>query len=317
MLSNVNLNDIYPMGFLLRKTRHGGYLDAFKMKPINTNYFKTKLETALKTVLDRSKNGEIRFEDMHEDTEDDAVVVLDVGGYQTVRHTIEQIFQHTEANELDSLKSVIGAKFSAMLFGIPDGKSVIAIDSVDIYDKTVVEKGYFIATYDDTALEELKQDSALVFKYGLPCIYFEKENKLLVLNRRKTEQIFNLVEYYRKNAETKFAELKDEGIVEIDDDVLNSELKNITTARKINNMIKTDSFTRNIDYYKEYESRSSDFDDERAKITIKNNKVVISSKDDLRSFLHITREDVLESMMDPDKKFLAFKKRPIKRKQDL
>lgn len=304
------------MGFLLRKARHGQYLDAFRMKPVRTNYFKNKLELSLNTVLTRYHNNEIKFDDMHIDTEEDAVVVLDVDRYQTVRLTIEHIFQQAEANELDSLKSVTGAKFSAMLFGIPNNNSVIAIDSVSIYNKTVFEKGQLVATYDDVSLQELKEDSVLIFEYGLPCIYFEKMRKLLVLDKQKTEKIFNLLEYYRKNAQTKFDELVDEELVEINNVMLNLELSNITTARKINNMVRTDSFTKNIDYYKEYEKRSTDFDDDQAKITIKNDKVIINTKDDLRSFLYITREDILESIMDPDRKFLAFKKRPIRRKQD-
>ena len=131
-----------------------------------------------------------------------------------------------------------------MLFDMPEGKSVITIDFVDIFSTGTLESGYFVATYDETALEELKKDSVLVFKYGLPCIYFEEEQKLLVLNRKKTEEIFNLLEYYQKNASAKFVELVDRGIIEIDDTVLNSELRNVTTARKINNMIKMDSFTK-------------------------------------------------------------------------
>ena len=316
MLSGVKLDDIRPNGFLLKKTRHGRYLDAYRMKPVRTDYFKNKLKSTLKTIHERYNTGEIKLEGMHEDTEDDAVVVWDVNEYQTVRSTIEQIFQHADAQQLGSLKSVTGAKFSAMLFDIPDGKSVIAIDSISIFSKAAFERGLFVATYDETALEELKQESVLVFEYGLPCIYFEEENMMLVLDKQKTEKIFNLLEHYQKNATKKFGKLVDEDIIEIDSDVLNSELRNITTARKINNMIKMDSFTKDIDYYKEYENKSLDFDDERTRITIQNDKVIISNKDDLRSFLHITRDDVVESMMDNDKKFIAFKKRPIKRKQN-
>ena len=315
MLSGTDLNGISPMGFLLKKARHGKYLNAYRMKPINTDYFRDKLMLTLKSVYDKYKTREIKIKDIHADVDDNAVVILDVNEYQTIKSTIEQIFQDAETMPMDSLKSTARAKFSAMLFDIPDGKSVISIDTVEVFFKNVFEKGIFVATYDETAVEEMKHDSALVFRYELPCIYFEEEEKLLVLDRKKTEGIFNLLEHYQKNARTKFVELVDENIVEIDSAVLDSELKNITTARKINSMIKTDEFTKDIDFYKEYKSKSSDFDDKLAQITIKNDKVIISNKDDLLAFLHITRDAVIESMMYPDKKYISYVKRPIKRKQ--
>ena len=315
MLSGTDLSGISPMGFLLKKARHGKYLNAYRMKPIKTAYFRDKLNLTLKSVYDRYNTREIKIEDIHADVDDNAVVVLDVNEYQTIKSTIEQIFQDATTEPMDSLKSTAGAKFSAMLFDIPDGKSVISIDTVEVLFKSAFEKGVFVATYDETAVEEMEHDSALVFRYELPCIYFEEEEKLLVLDRKKTEGIFNLLEHYQKNARTKFVKLVDENIVEIDDAVLDSELKNITTARKINNMIKTGDFAKDINFYKEYKSKSSDFDDKLAQITIKNDKVIISNKDDLLAFLHITRDDVIESMMYPDKKYISYAKRPIKRKQ--
>ena len=314
MRKNVDLGDILPMGFLLKKNRHGRYLDAYRMKPIKIDYFTEKLKSTLDTVHERYENREIRFEHMHEDTDDDAVVILDVDDYQTIRHTIEGIFRHADANPLDSLKSMKNVKFSAMLFDIQNDSAVITIDSVSVFSKAFFEKGGFVATYDDKFVDEFKKDSVLAFEYGLPCIYFEKERKLLVLDRNKTEEIFNLIEYYKKNAETKFQELVDSGIIEVADDILNSELRGITVARQVNNMIKANAFTRDIDYYKKYEEKSSDFDDNRTKITIRNNKVIINDKDDFRSFLHITKDDILESIVDSDQKFLSYKKRPITRR---
>lgn len=314
MTRNIDLDNILPIGFLLKKNRHGRYLDAYRMKPIRTDYFTKKLKSTLDAVHNRYLNGEIKFEYMHEDTEDDAVVILDVNDYQTIKRTIEEILLQADANSLDRLKSVKDARFSAMLFGIPNDRSVIAIDSVLILSQDFFNKGYFVATYDDEFVDAFKKDSVLAFEYELPCIYFEKERKLLVLDRKKTEKIFNLIEYYQKNAKTKFHELVDSGIIEITDDVLSSELRNITVARQINNMIKANSFTRDIEYYKKYKDKSSDFDDNRTKITIRDNKVMISNRDDFRSFLHITKDDVLESIVDTEQKFLSYKKRPITRR---
>ena len=104
MINNIELDDIRPMGFLLKKARHGRYLDAYKMKPINTDYFKKKLKSTLKTLHDRSKNGEIKFDNRHEDTEDDAVAVLDVSEYQTVMSTIDQIPPASRSEPFGQLK---------------------------------------------------------------------------------------------------------------------------------------------------------------------------------------------------------------------
>ncbi len=47
-----------------------------------------------------------------------------------------------------------------------------------------------------------KTKSILAFELGLPCIYFEETEKMVVFDRPKTESILNLKEYYKKKAKT-------------------------------------------------------------------------------------------------------------------
>lgn len=315
MLESVNLNDAGQTGFLLIKHQSGRYLKSYKMGEIRTDYFKRKLESELSALYNKYIAGDVDITDIHEDADDGAILVLNVGDYQLVGNTIERIFRWSEADPINEKMNISRAKVSAILFERPNSESVIAIDNVEVTYKDAFEKGMFIATIDKEVVDELDTNSVLVFKYGLTCIYFEKYNRLLVLDRKRAEGIFNLLEHYQLVAQKKFTELIDGGIIEIDESLLRSELECVTIASKINSMVQKDAFKMDINYYKRYERMSSDFDDKRTKITIQNDRVIISDKDDLRSFLNITREDVVESMVEPDKKFLARNKSPIKRRQ--
>ena len=307
------------MGFLLKKSTHGKYLDAYRLKPIKTQYFKRKLRAELECIKEKYESNQIKIRNFYrEDTDENTLSILDVSKHASIKNTIEQILQSADANPIDSMKSMRLARFSAMLYDIPDEKSMIALDFVSIFSKSAFEKGGLVATYDEVGLEELKKDSALVFRFGLPCIYFEEEEKLLVLNKPKTEEIFNLLEHYQEKASAKFKELEDEEIIDIDNALLQGELKNITTARRINNMIEGDMFTTDIGFYKKYEkffSEHSDLDDELTKLTIKQGKVLLHDKNHFQSYLHMTSYNIQQSVIEDEEIYIAFQKRKVKRKR--
>ncbi|MDE1728186.1 hypothetical protein [Candidatus Nitrosotalea okcheonensis] len=309
-----NLENITPKGFLLKKSTHGRYLDAFKLKPIKTVYFRKKIISELKRIKEAYDKEQIKIVSFDkQDTEDNALSVLDIDKFSSIKSTIDQISQSAEANSIDSLKSMERAKFSAMLFDIADEKSVIAIDTVSIFSKAF-EKGGLVATYDEIGLHELTQDSALVFKFGLPCIYFEEKKKLLVIDRESTESIFNLLEHYQKKASVQFSETLVD-IIKLDDGVFQSEIKNITVARRINNMIEGGLFTTDIELYKKHETiikSHPEWDDELTQLVIEDNKVKLDSSDRFKSFLHLTSLDLMNPAIDPTQHFISFKKRKVR-----
>ena len=312
MLDEIDLENVEPMGFLLRKVR--GTLRSYSMGQINTDYFKQKLKLELQKIRDKYNRDEIKIKDTYVDAGDDDVVVLDANEYQSVKSTIDRIFRYTEADPADRQRGVMGATASAMLFDRPNGKSIIAIDQVAvIYDKGS-EKRVFVA-YDDMHVDEFQNKALLLFKYGLPCIYYEEYDALMVLNRTKAEQIFSLLEHYQKVSKNKFDELIEADIVDIKSGILDTELHNITTARKIYAMVKDDNLSRDINYYQKYIEQSADIEDERVRIKIRNDRVIISDRKELLAFLHVARDDVVRSVTNPDNKYVSHKKDYLKPKR--
>lgn len=312
-----NLENVSVKGFLLKKTTHGRHLDAFKLKPVRTNYFKKKVLSELIRIKEEYENKTLKIVkfDKH-DSEENVVSILDVEKYSSIKNTIYQIFQSSEANSMDSLKSMQRAKFSAMLFDLSDDKSLITIDSVSIHNKAF-EKGSLVATYDDVGLRELDKDSTLIFKFGLPCIYFNKEKKLLVINREQTEKIFNLLEHYQEKAKKQFNQLIADEIIDLDKDVFQDEIKNIVTARKINHMVEDGVFTNDITIYKKHEQLIADhpeWDDEYTQLLIKQNRVVLDSNNRIKSFLTITKMFIMNPAIDPKQHYVVFQGRKVKTK---
>ena len=310
-----NIDNIQPQGFLLKKDGHKRQLDSYRLKVIKTTYFRKNLKSKLEEMQKKLNNKEIKITKFYkEDTDEFVISILNADEYIWIKNTITDIFQTSATNSIGKLDNMENARFSAMLFKIPENKSIIAIDFVSIFSKAF-EKFGLVATYDDIGLQELDKDAALVFKFGLPCIYFEEVHKLVVLHKKDTEDIFNLLEHYQKKANQKFNELVDEEIIEINKALLQTELKKIGPARKINNMIEEGMFITDIAVYKKYDAflkKHDEFDDELTQLSIKNNKVIIDTKDRFHSFLYLTGYNLGQSVIDDKILFIAFQKRRIK-----
>jgi hypothetical protein len=313
-----SLGDIKPVGFLLKKPTHGRYLDAFKLKPVKTDYFRSKLALELIRIGEQVNKGEIRMVDFDDENADDenTISVMDVEKYQSVKTTIAQIFQQSASNPIDSLKTMQRAKFSAMVFTIPQNKSVIALDNVSIFYKNAFEKFGLVAGYDEDGLGALGKDSALVFKYGLPCIYFEEKKRLLIIDSKRTEDMFSLLEHYQAKGNMQFTELS-QTILTLDNAVLQAELKNITTARRISRMIDGKLFSADIALYKRHEAfiKSRGIDDKLVQIEISGDRVVVDTKEKFKAFLHVTSLNLVNPVLAPDQYYLALRKLKIEAKQ--
>lgn len=313
-----NIDDIRPECFLLKKDQRGKYMHSYRLQPIQTGYFKSKIKSKLVDTQTKFDNKEIKIRNFYREETDDMVVnILDATKYDFIKRTIEDIFQTASANKIDKLNSMEKVNFSAVLFKIPNGKSIIALDSVSIFNEAFKRIG-LIVTYDEDGMKKLeKSKSVIAFELGLPCIYFEESQKIVVFDRSKTESILNLKEYYKKKAKTTFQKLVDEEIIDLDSKIFEKETNNITTARRINTMIEEDVFTTDITIYKKYESyfkKHPEIDDEMTKLTIKDDKVMLHSKQHFQSFLHLTGYNLDQSVIDPDKIFIAYQKRRVKTK---
>ncbi len=247
-----NINGYKPECFLLKKDPRGRYFHSFKLQPTKTNFFKSKIITKIEDTKIKFENKEIRIiNNIHEEKTDTLVInILDVTKYDFVQKTIKCVFETADANKSEDLRSMEGVKFSALLFKIPGEKSVIALDSVSVFNEAFKKIG-LIAIYDNEGIEKLdKSKSILTFELGLPCIYFEETKKLVVFDIFKTENMFNLKEYYKEKAKAKFKKLIDENIIDITDEILEKEINSITTVRRINTMIEEGVFTTDIKIYK-------------------------------------------------------------------
>jgi len=78
------------------------------------------------------------------------------------------------------------------LFKIPNGKSIIALDTASIFNEAFKKIG-LIVTYNEDGMKKLKKSKSIIaFELGLPCIYFEETKKIVVFDISKTESILNL-----------------------------------------------------------------------------------------------------------------------------
>ena len=99
-----DIDGVKPEGFLLRKAGHRQQLDAFRLRPINTDYFRDALKTKLGEIQRKVKNKEVKIQNFYREDADEAVIsVLDVEKHVWINKTIDEIFQTASSNPIDKL----------------------------------------------------------------------------------------------------------------------------------------------------------------------------------------------------------------------
>lgn len=308
------LEDVMPMAFLLRKDTRSRQLYSVRLKPIGD---RTKLHDKLKAkIRERVEDmvGERRpIKDFDKDYESDSITIMDVKKSSFVSETLKTIFQMADTDPIGSLKSMRTVKYSAVLFPMPGHASIITIDRVAVYHKGFKKVGHLLS-YDDDVSDV---DGMILFKFDLPCIYFEKLGILLVLDRKATEQMFNLIEHYQDKIKNHFEDLAGDDRVDIDLDDLKEWTKTITMARRVNAMIQNGLLDRDVavyEKYKKYLDDRPDIDDDELRLKLENGKISIPDKKHFVSFLNFAEKNLQQSVIDPNDLYLASRKRKVVRK---
>ncbi len=308
------LDDVMPMAFLLRKDTRSRHLHSFKLRPIgNKTKLHNKLRRKIKGRLEGMADEKRPIKNFDKDYESDSITIMDVKKSSFVDETLKTILQMADTDPIDSLKSMQTAKYSATLFRMPDHGSIITIDSVAVYHEGFKKVGHLLS-YDDDVSDV---DGMIMFKFDLPCIYFEKFGMLLVLDRKATEQIFNLIEHYQDRIKDYFEDLADDDRIDINLDDLKEWTKTMTMARRVNAMIQNGMLDRDIDVYERYRDyldSHSDIDDDGLLLKLDNGTISIPDKKHFESFLNFSETNLQQSVIDPNDTYVTSRKRKVVRK---
>ena len=300
-----------PMAFLLRRDTKSKQLDSFRLKPIgDATKLHDKMRGKIKEWIENESNKKRPIRDFEKYYDVDGIAIMDVEKSSFVNETIKTIFEMSSSNPIDSLKSMQSARYSAVLFSLPNQNSIVAIDTVAVYHQAFGKVGHLLS-YDDDVSD---LDGMILFKFDMPCIYFEKLNKLLVLDRKATETMFNLIEHYQNKIEGRFEGLVSEGIIDMDVRDLRGWTKNITAARRVNAMIQKGLFDQEIDVYKKYKkylNEHPDIDDDELRLEIINDRISILDEKHFKSFLNFAETNLQQSVIDPNDRYVAMRKRRV------
>ena len=333
------------ISFVLKKSKKDNELELYKLPKINTGFFHEKIDAKFVEIMKQLQSDDIVIKDFYQEPtrkkttstkttskkttgkkdddkdedEKDEILVLDVQDNPSVESITAQILESASGVPDDDLKSYHTAKFSAILFNLPNKESVIAFDSISIYHKESLEKSSLILTHDMSGLNELDRGGFLIFKPTLPCIYFEKKSILLIFNKEKTERLFDFTEYYQKKARVQFRKLENEDLIELNERMFESEIEDIKTAKQISKMSDDDSFITDVDQYKKYDNyfkTHPEIEDELTQLEIRDDKVILDTDDKLNSFLNLTKKNILTDILDKDDQHVVFRKRKVKKTSD-
>ena len=304
------IDQVKPLAFLLRKGK-GEQLDSFRLKPLGgTTKLHAKLRSTIKNRLEVASDERRPIKDFDGDYYGDGITIMDVKKNSFVAKTIKTIFEMADSNPLGSLKSMRTAKYSAVLFPMPNKNSIITVDTVAVYHEAFSKVGHLLSYDNDVA----DMDGMILFKFGLPCIYFQKLEKLLVLDRAATENMFRLIEHYQGKIKECFEELAGEDRIDIDLDNLKEWTKTITMARRVNAMIRNNMFDQDIgvfEKYKKYLDAHSEIDDDGLRLRVENGKLSIPDKNHFESFLNFVETNLQQSVIDPGDIYVSSRKRRV------
>lgn len=308
-----DIGRVEPMAFLLRKGARGKHLDSFRLRPLgDKSRLHAKLRHKITNRLERLEGKERPIGDFDRDYYGD-VTIMDVKKNSSVNETIKAIFEMSDSNPIGSLESMRMARYSAVLFPMPDKSSVIAMDTVAVYHEAFSKVGHLIS-YDDDISDV---DGMILFKFGLPCIYFEKLEKLLVLDRAATENMFNLIEHYQGRIEECFERLSGEGRIDVDPGDLKEWTKTNTMARRVNAMIRAGLFDQDVhvyEKYRDYLDSHPEIDDDGLRLRVENGRISIPDKVHFNSFLNFAERNLQQSVIDSDDIYVASRKRRVEKR---
>lgn len=143
----------------------------------------------------------------------------------------------------------------------------------------------------------MDEDVFAVDQY-VDCVYLEKYDRLLVLSKPNTEQIFNFKSYYEKYTKQDVNSIKKMGFVEIDSDLIIDTLKSIALVKRMTKLQHSNAFDKDFKHFKsayDHIKGNSDYKTDKCGLLIIGNKVIIGKeKTKFESFLYLCDNGVVE-----------------------
>lgn len=164
-------------------------------------------------------------------------------------------------------------------------------------------------------LDSLETDIFAVDK-NIDCVYFQKQNVLVIINKPLAEQIFNFTAYYVKYTNQAFISIRKLGFIQLDSRLTSNLLENTPLIKRITKLhfnkmfnIKLEDFIIAHNHIKE---NPKNYESTKFNLHIKDeNLIIIDNQVRFESFLYLCDYGVMEDIIRK-KPYLITNKEPLK-----
>lgn len=238
---------------------------------------------------------------------------VDVKEIEVLPHILASVNRFAKLAYLVDMSQIKEFDSYAVEFHIKDGKVVYFSR---IGRNMILKKSILKGVFSNGTFTAINGD-VVGFNPDMDCIFFEKTNSVVVLDKSDTESIFALAIYYQSNAEGVLTSL-DNNLITLDKELLTKVVAGKQIPKRITKLFKDEKFNKTIEIFEKhaayFSKREKELDPDKTRLNIVDNKVVIKTEEQLNTFLAICEKGFVEDIIDHDP-FLAHAKEDIRKKK--
>ena len=295
-----------------RKPEHKIFPNFVKLEKITKDQMSQSLLKDLhqKSIDIKTNTSKIRNFNV-DDIDYEDYSFLKKGKIAILDHFIEKIRQQSADMPIEDIRNTKDVKnFCVEL--ISSGQSIIIFSAV-MYTK--IDDSKEIATImKDQKLKQISEQ-IVIFSNQIDAIYMSEYETLIIFNETNTEKIFGFNEYFKDLSVKTILGLSE--LIVTKKEFLEKNLVDKKIIKDIVKLYNGKGFEKTIVNYKEYEKlfkKNKDLDPNLTAIDITaDDKLNLDTKNKLKTFVRMTKRDILQDPINNDELYLVFGKQSMKK----
>ena len=292
------------------------YPNAVRLKISMRNRIRNVLSSDVIELWSHISSGEVKLRrfDLDDFTEND-YGFIENGKLAVLDALVEKINMANDGTYIETLDGMGDAKaFCVELHDNDTNTNIIVFSSIKY--STIKKDEDTAGRMIDNKLEKIDQD-IIVFTDSVYAMYIVDAKLFLVFNKKSTEKIFALNEFYQESSINILTELSPE-LIDTSEEFLKKNLTSKKIQEDIVKMNMNGQFDKTIENYRKYkelfEQHKEQLDEKLTQVDITDdNKLKIDTKEKLETFVHMSKHDILQDPLNTVELYIVYGKRSMRK----
>lgn len=310
-ISNVSIQ-----GYLIKKTQKRKILEKFtthrfQLTDEMAQEFRTTFNASMENhYLIEGKTPKIKKFTDPSLIDSDELYSIEKNTLPELDGLIDDLKMHNDASPIQELKNMEKAQIYCLEIAINDN-TIFAFAPIDNFYINDTQK-HILAEFKKDKINKIEKN-LILFSKNISCVYLTKTQSLLIINSKNTSKMLSFSDQFKKTAK---AIIQNEWtIVNIPPDSLEDVFSNNTNNQTLIKLNKSEKLKNKIEHYEKYNNFCTLHNDlDLKRLTIVQNKLIITKSKDLEIAIHVSDNTLVEGVLEHDDFSLALRRKPIIKK---